>query len=253
MKIKYLLSLLVCMLFGVQGVLADDLTLEEAKQKAATFLQQKVTTATSMRKVRTASTASQLQSVAVNAENLYVFNRGEGNGFVIMAKDDSFEDVLGYCDSGSIDLSNMPEALRDILQVYNYNVGMANKTLSKRARAPRKAPANLAPVKPLTRTYFNQSGAQGMYLPVVASESGAQRIAPSGCVACATAQVIAYYQWPNTVKATSAYTMAQNNIVAKNANCVEGEWMDVFTPDSKKVTSLPSYDINWNNYKYKLF
>ena len=247
MKIKYLLSLLVCMLFGVQGVLADDLTLEEAKQKAATFLQQKVTTATSMRKVRTASTASQLQSVAVNAENLYVFNRGEGNGFVIMAKDDSFEDVLGYCDSGSIDLSNMPEALRDILQVYNYNVGMANKTLSKRARAPRKAPANLAPVKPLTRTYFNQSGAQGMYLPVVESEDGAKRIAPSGCVACATAQVIAYYQWPNTVKATSAYTMAQNNIVAKNANCVEGEWMDVFTPDSKKVTALPSYDINWDN------
>ena len=49
------------------------------------------------------------------------------------------------------------------------------------------------------------------------------------------------------MKATSGYTMAQNNIVAKNANCVEGEWMDVFTPDSKKVGALPSYDINWNN------
>ena len=148
MKMKPLLLLVASMLMSVQGVCADNLTPEAAKQKAAAFLQQKASSVSGVRRVQAASTASQLQSVAVNAENLYVFNRGEGNGFVIMAKDDSFEDVLGYCDSGSIDLSNMPEALRDILQVYNYNVGMANKTLSKRARAPRKAPANLAPVKP---------------------------------------------------------------------------------------------------------
>ena len=244
---KPLLLLVAGMLMSVQGVWADDLTPEAAKQKAAAFLQQKASSVSGVRRAQAAPTAAQLQSVAVDAENLYVFNMGDDNGFVIMANDDSFDGVLGYCDSGSIDLNNMPDALRDILQVYNYNVGMAKNTTSSRARAPRKAPANLAPVKPLTRTYFNQSGAQGMYLPVVESENGAQRIAPSGCVACATAQVIAYYQWPNTVKATSAYTMAQNNIVAKNANCVEGEWMDVFTPDSKKVASLPSYDINWNN------
>ena len=139
----------------------------------------------------------------------------------------------------------MPDALRDILQVYNYNVGVAKKSTSSRARAPRKAPTNLPAVAPLTRTFFNQSGPYGMYLPIVTDENGtARRVAPSGCVACATAQVIAYYQWPNTVKATPSYTMTQP-VLDNNINSPEE--LRPFTADSKKVTSLPSYDINWNN------
>lgn len=243
MKIKNLL-LFVCLLLGVQGVWADNLSLDEAKQKAAAFLQQKVATSTSKRKVKVAPSAAQLQKVAVDAENLYVFNMGGDNGFVIMANDDSYDGVLGYCDSGSIDPNDMPDALRDILQVFNYNVGQGNKTLSKRARAPRKAPANLPAVKPLTRTYFNQSGPEGMYLPIVVDEEGHRRVAPSGCVACATAQVIAYYQWPNTVKGTSGYKMTKT---VDDNNINSPEEFRIYTHDSIKVKGLPSYDINWNN------
>ena len=245
MKMKPLLLLVAGMLMSVQGVWADDLTPEAAKQKAAAFLQQKASSVSGVRRAQAAPTAAQLQSVAVDAENLYVFNMGDDNGFVIMANDDSFDGVLGYCDSGSIDLNNMPDALRDILQVYNYNVGVAKKSTSSRARAPRKAPTNLPAVAPLTRTFFNQSGPYGMYLPIVTDENGtARRVAPSGCVACATAQVIAYYQWPNTVKATPSYTMTQP-VLDNNINSPEE--LRPFTADSKKVTSLPSYDINWNN------
>ena len=245
MKLKHLFLLVACMLGSVQGIWADDLTMEEAKQKASAFLQQRFSTMTNSRRVKAAPTAAQLQRVDVNAENLYVFNMGADNGFVIMANDDSYEEVLGYCDSGSIDMDDMPEALRDILQVYNYNVGIAKKDPSKRAQASRKAPANMAPVRPLTRTYYNQSGPEGMYLPIVADENGSnRRVAPSGCVACATAQVIAYYQWPNTVKATPGYTMTQP--VADN-NINSPEELRIYTADSKKVNGLPSYDINWDN------
>ena len=245
MKIKNLFLLVVCMLTSAQSVWADNLTLEDAKQKATAFMQQKFSAAQNKSNVKTAPTAAQLETVAVDAENLYVFNMGADNGFVIMANDDSYEDVLGYCDKGSVDLNNMPDALRDILQVYNYNVGMAKQNPSKRARAPRKASTNMAPVSPLTRTYFNQSGPYGMYLPIVTDENGtARRVAPSGCVACATAQVLAYYQWPNTVKATPSYTMTQP-VLDNNINSPEE--LRPFTADSKKVTSLPSYDINWDN------
>ena len=102
MKIRTLLMMAAGMLIGVQGVWADNLTPEEAKQKAAAFLQQRASTDIGKRKTQAAPTAAQLQSVAVNAENLYVFNMGEDNGFVIMANDDSFDGVLGYCDCGNL-------------------------------------------------------------------------------------------------------------------------------------------------------
>ena len=244
MRIRHLLLLVACMLVGVQGIWADNITPEIAKQKASAFLQQRFSAMKSTRNVKKAPAAEQLQTVAVDAENLYVFNLGADNGFVIMANDDSYDNVLGYCDRGSFDSNDMPDALRDIIEVYNYNVGMAKKNPSMQARAPRKAPADLAPVKPLTRTYYNQSGPEGMYLPIVADESGYRRVAPSGCVACATAQVIAYYQWPNTVKGTNGYTMTQT--VADN-NINSPEELCVYTADSKTVKGLPSYDINWDN------
>ena len=244
MRIRHLLLLVACMLVGVQGIWADNITPEIAKQKASAFLQQRFSAMKSTRNVKKAPAAEQLQNVAVDAENLYVFNLGADNGFVIMANDDSYDNVLGYCDRGSFDSNDMPDALRDIIEVYNYNVGMAKKNPSMQARAPRKAPADLAPVKPLTRTYYNQSGPEGMYLPIVADESGYRRVAPSGCVACATAQVIAYYQWPNTVKGTNGYTMTQT--VADN-NINSPEELCVYTADSKTVKGLPSYDINWDN------
>ena len=69
MKMKPLLLLVAGMLLGVQGVWADDLTPEAAKQKAAAFLQQKASSVSGVRRAQAAPTAAQLQSVAVDAEN----------------------------------------------------------------------------------------------------------------------------------------------------------------------------------------
>ena len=252
MNIRQLLLIVAGVLIGTSGALADDLTPEVAKQKAATFLLQKKS-ASGRRNVKAATPADmQMKQVAIDAKNLYVFNVGNTDGFVIMANDDNYDRVLGYSDNGHLDPNDMPEALQEMLQAYNKSVGLA-----KAAR--RKAPttgSEMAPVKPMLKTYYNQSGVYNMYLPIVKQpdeEGNSRRMAPTGCVSAAMAQVMAYWQWPKRVEAIPGYVMDKTGsdeditVYAKNPNCTEGDWMDVFTPESGEVKALPAYNINWDN------
>lgn len=252
MNIRQLLLIVAGVLIGTSGALANDLTPEVAKQKAATFLLQKKS-ASGRRNAKAATAADlQMKQVAVDAKNLYVFNVGNTDGFVIMANDDNYDRVLGYSDNGHLDPNDMPEALQEMLQAYNKSVGVA-----KAAR--RKAPttgSEMAPVKPMLKTYYNQSGVYNMYLPIVKQpdeEGNSRRMAPTGCVSVAMAQVMAYWQWPKRVEAIPGYVMDKTGsdeditVYAKNPNCTEGDWMDVFTPESGEVKPLPAYNINWDN------
>ena len=252
MNIRQLLLIVAGVLISTSGALADDLTPEAAKQKAATFLLQKKS-ATGRRNAKAATPADmQMKQVAIDAKNLYVFNVGNTDGFVIMANDDNYDRVLGYSDNGHLDPNDMPEALQEMLQTYNKSVGAA-----KAAR--RKAPttgSEMAPVKPMLKTYYNQSGVYNMYLPIVKQpdeEGNSRRMAPTGCVSVAMAQVMAYWQWPKRVEAIPGYVMDKTGsdeditVYAKNPNCTEGDWMDVFTPESGEVKPLPAYNINWDN------
>ena len=112
--------------------------------------------------------AKTLSSVDNNAvrDNVYLFNVGQQEGFVIVATDDASDPILGYSDRGSIDASDMPDGLREFINARNHSIAlMKQRGIAAPARAPRKANTTMAPVKPLVKTYFNQSGAQGMYLP----------------------------------------------------------------------------------------
>ena len=252
MNIRQLLLIVAGVLIGTSGALADDLTPEVAKQKAATFLLQKKS-ASGRRNVHAATPADmQMKQVAVDAKNLYVFNVGNTDGFVIMANDDSFDRVLGYSDKGHIDPNDLPEALQEMLQAYNKSVGAAK---SARRKAPTTG-SEMAPVKPMLKTYYNQSGVYNMYLPIVKQpdeEGYNRRMAPTGCVSAAMSQIMAYWQWPKRVEAIPGYVMDKTGsddditIYAKNPNCINGDWMDIFTPESGEVKPLPAYNINWDN------
>lgn len=251
MNIRQLLLIAASVIIGTSGALAGDLTPEMAKQKAATFLLNKRST-TGRRNVKGLTSGIQMTQVAVDAKNLYVFNVGNTDGFVIMANDDSYDRVLGYSDHGRLDPNDLPDALQEMLQAYNKSVGAA-----KAAR--RKAPttgSNLSPVKPLLKTYYNQSGVYNMYLPIVKQpdeDGNSRRMAPTGCVSVAMAQIMAYWQWPSRVEAIPGYVMDKTGsdeditVYAKNPNSTNGGWMDIFTPGSGEVKPLPAYNINWSN------
>ena len=251
MKIRQLILITIGLLMSTASGWADDLTPEIAKQKAASFLLQKASS-TGRSNAKASVSATQMQEVAVNADNLYVFNIGKTDGFVIIANDDNCDRVLGYSDTGHLDSNDMPEALQEMLQAYNKNVGAAKAS-------PRKAPTrgnNMAPVKPMLKTYYNQSGVYNMYLPIVKQpdeEGNNRRMAPTGCVSVAMAQIMAYWQWPKRVEAIPGYVMDKTGsdeditVYAKNPNSTDGGWMDIFTPQSGEVKPLPAYNINWGN------
>ena len=251
MKLRQFLLIAIGVLMSTSSGWADDLTPEMAKEKAAAFLSHK-TSHSGRRNAKAAVSISQMQEVAVNAQNLYAFNVGNTDGFVIIANDDSYDRVLGYSDKGHLDPNDMPEALQEMLQAYNKSVGAAK---AARRKAPTTS-SEMAPVKPMLKTYYNQSGVYNMYLPIVKQpdeEGNSRRMAPTGCVSAAMSQIMAYWKWPSRVEAIPGYVMDKTGsdeditVYAKNPNCTNGGWMDIFTPGSGEVKPLPAYNINWDN------
>ena len=60
---------------------------------------------------------------------LYVFNRGDSNGYVIVAGDDAVSNqVLGYSDDGSFDFDNIPPAMRGWMNGYACEIAQYRAT-----------------------------------------------------------------------------------------------------------------------------
>ena len=63
-----------------------------------------------------------------NLDCVYVFSCGTDNGYVIVAGDDNVSTpVLGYSDSGSFDVENMPENMKWWLEEYARQVEYQNR------------------------------------------------------------------------------------------------------------------------------
>ncbi len=112
MKKPILLVLSLMMALVIQ---AGDVTPEQALQQAKSFMQQRA--AAGINPKRSQALASELK-MAGRVSGLYVFNSDGDNGYVIVSNDDRTAAVLGYSDSGQLDLDNMPENMRAWLQGY---------------------------------------------------------------------------------------------------------------------------------------
>ena len=92
----------------------DDITAQQALQKAQSFIKQREDAGSRPKRVK-GSAASQL-TMAKQVSGLYVFNVADNGGFVIVSNDDSTVPILGFGDSGAIDPDNMPSNMRAWLQ-----------------------------------------------------------------------------------------------------------------------------------------
>lgn len=159
------------------------------------------------------------------ADNYFVFNVGKDNGYIIVAADDKFQEVLGYADSGNYAsalsnpsfvfwMNNLSEEMAKAsanpagapYPAGNANVVAAtnpleNAQLSKDAwKAPVTRAVNAIDVEPLLKTkwgqgapYNNECWETGSLRPTIGWTPGH---APTGCVATAMAQVMKYHAWP---------------------------------------------------------
>ena len=90
---------------------ADPVDLAKAKEIAAAYMHNEHTPepvgATSLKRGASGAQAP-----------LYIFNRGNDQGFVIVAGDDCMPAVLGYTEQGCFDPATLPPALLDWLEGY---------------------------------------------------------------------------------------------------------------------------------------
>ena len=124
----------------------------------------------------------------------YIFNRKESPGFAIIAGDDSMPAVIGYSLENSVDIDNMPEALKKMLSDYDQYV------YSLRGKGNTLTANNLGPIEPGTivvepyiKTKWNQREPYNWLTP---QDSDGQKT-PTGCVITAVAQILNYYKWPD--------------------------------------------------------
>lgn len=145
----------------------------------------------------------------------YVFNAGGDNGYVIVSGDDRVEPILGYVDKGTFDPNNIPDNMRSWLQGYadqikyiiDNNIQPNDPIIKKR----NKVQGTKHSVGELLTTRWNQGHPYNLTCPNYYKEDETTltetKYPATGCTATAMAQVIAFYKFPEKLKAQiPAYT-----------------------------------------------
>jgi hypothetical protein len=140
---------------------------------------------------------------------LYVFSISEAGGFVIVSNDDRTLHILGFSDTGVLDLDNMPDEKRAWLQGYADEIAWLKQhddssvpvgtIVNTRAGSHEKES-----IAPLLTTTWAQRAPYNDLCP----EYATGKRAVTGCVATAMAQVMNYHKWP--VTATEAIPSYQD-------------------------------------------
>lgn len=174
---------------------ARPLTREQAMDAARTFMSQRGD-ARCLAPVTPVSALGRMKAAARGAATVqpyYVFNRGEQEGFVIIAGDDrSAESVLGYCDSGVFDYDQMPPNMLEWLDGYAQQL----EAMQKEPDSPEAAARSVHRITthPAVAQLMSSQWSQGapyndecpMYFNLGRSVTG--------CVATAYAQILYYHR-----------------------------------------------------------
>lgn len=224
-------------------LMAAPVSKDEARQKAQQFLSRhsgNEAAARGMQQVKL-----QLKE-GVAADQLFVFNVGQREGFVIVSGDDCTGDaILGYADSGEITAENMPTNLKAWLQGYADEIqwmkehGVTNDVSAARALT---ATSTRTPVAEQMTCRWNQDAPYNKYCVFNSSQC------VTGCVATAVAQVLSFHgkrigTKTTTLKAIPAYTTEKNSYSVTEKPIREFDWSKMYDTyssgdDAEKVEEM---------------
>ncbi len=178
---------------------ANPITWEQAQQNALSFLQEKgkSITISSLRH-------AQLRSGSTTPESYYVFNIGNNDGYVVAAGDDCAPAILGYAESGCIDMDSLPANMQAWLEEYAQQI----QFMRENGYSPSKAPiltSGYSAISPLLATTWDQLDPYNQNCP----DFFGYGKCVTGCVATAMAQVMYYHRARSVTQTTTqipAYT-----------------------------------------------
>jgi hypothetical protein len=171
---------------------ANPVTLSQAREKAGQFLNKRV----AKRARASAPKAKALKMMAAGRnDSYYIFNVGDGGGFVVVSGDDATEEILGYSDTGSINPDSMPCGMRMLLDSYADQIKFLrdNGITREQNQRVRKAPAITSyHIDEERLAKYDQGEPYNNLCPFVGEERAA-----TGCAATAMAELMYYYSWPS--------------------------------------------------------
>ena len=142
----------------------------------------------------------------------YIINVGQ-KGFVILAGDDRITPILGYSTESRFVTEGMPENITYWLDARRKEISYAlsegcltstSEIAYQWENLSEMGATKSVVVSPLLQTSWNQDTYYNQFCPSDASGPGGHAYA--GCVATAMAQVIRFWQWPNSGFNTHSYT-----------------------------------------------
>ncbi|MBR1512965.1 MAG: C10 family peptidase [Bacteroidales bacterium] len=173
----------------------------------------------------------------VSASDIFVYNVGQ-QGFVIVSGSTVLPPILGYSDQGVFpDLTEAPENVTSWLNHYGEMIAFAEEQgLQPEADIQRQwdealqgvfTSRNETSVSPLVSTHWNQDCYYNEYCP--ATSGGGWWGGPcghvyAGCVACAMAQVMKYWDYPATGFGSHSYTHSQYGEQSANFGATTYHW-----------------------------
>ena len=212
--------LAMMMLAPVVTAQAEEVSLQEALEKARVFVTQQEGMNSSARR---AGQQTAMRTASMEVDGLYGFNL-EGGGFVIVSGDDRTIPVLGYSTTGTLDWDRMPENMKGWLKDYAKRIAALGNLQAKDGNPigwegqTRRAPK--AAIATLMSTKWNQSEPYNNMCPVYEGEGEDKgKRCVTGCTCTSTAQVMAYHKWPKEAcKAVPGYKLDLYN----NDNVITG-------------------------------
>ena len=210
------ISFLLMCLFSSMMMQAGEITEAQALQKAQQILKGR-----QLVKERARTRGAEATSPAY-----YVFNAEANGGFAIIASNDQMPEVLGYAEQGHLNLAQVPDNVKWLLDYYEGIAKSLKKSSAPGRRAGTRSASERTELVPLLNTKWNQDGIYQDQCPDI---SGTKTL--TGCVATAMAQVVNFFQWPlNSVREAVGYTSNKDDAEKK---------ID--------LPSLPARKFNWFN------
>ncbi|MBQ7472057.1 MAG: leucine-rich repeat protein [Prevotella sp.] len=186
----FLLSMMLTL-----GIGAEPITRQQALLKANAFMQMR-NDAKPLSVITNRKKLAPHRVSTSGIEPVYVFNRGNSEGFVIVSGDDRTIDILGYSDQGEFDYTNLPDGLKELLADYAQQIEYLQEN-------PTVPAANAVPIHPAIPKLLTCTWNQGNPYNQECPEYFGLGRSVTGCVATAMAQIL-YYQRAKSVSETQA-------------------------------------------------
>lgn len=202
---------------------ADEVSYAKAKLVAQKFMMEKGITGQASYQARRRVPGGNAQIDAQKVEPYYVFNASATDGgFVIVAGNDAYGEVLGYSNEGHIDLDNAPEGLKALLTAYEHLMEKAAITASlTEGRGTPLTPSlqgRSGGVSPLLgNIIWGQDKPFNNLCPSITSSSSAKNYYV-GCVATAMSQIMKHYGYPAKGNGTKTYASNVGELTADYGN-----------------------------------